>query len=123
MTHRFYEQAQRALKACGGLWELEDILSEISRGTMQSFVRENTWAVTQIHIFPRRKVLDLVFVVGEMKDLLPLEDEIVEFAKYVGCSLIVANGRRGWLKRRFDKEVLPHSKHWKTMTATFYREV
>ena len=52
----YHRKLQRALDIQGGLFALPDILERISDGRMQSWVHNNSWAITQISIYPRRRL-------------------------------------------------------------------
>lgn len=108
-------QLDELLVRQGGLYTFDDVLACIDRGTMQSFAKGDTWAVTQIHIFPRRKVVDMVFVLGDMNDVKDLESEVIAFAKEIGATLLMATGRLGWLKSHFDG--------WHPVSANFVKEL
>lgn len=94
----YHAKLARALARQGGLFSLNDILERIANGTMQSWVEKNSWAVTQISIFPRRRILEIVAVVGDLGDCRILHDEIIKFADKMGVDLVAAYGRLGWLK-------------------------
>lgn len=87
---------ERMLRDSGDLYTLEDILDLIEQGKMQSFVDGDTWVVTQVHEFPRRKVLDIVFVVGHLGQAVQLLPQLYMFANEIGATLITGYGRDGW---------------------------
>lgn len=101
------------LEEHGGLYTVEDILALIGEGKMQSFAKGDTWVVTQVHEFPRKKVLDIVFVVGDMEDLHELEPQLEEFRVKIGADFMSATGRLGWLRKHF--------KGWKPYSVNFVR--
>lgn len=114
-VHPFHDATVKMLKKFGDLYTIEDILERIKDGRMQSFARDETWAVTQINEYPRRKVLDLVFVVGDLDVLKPMEQDIIDFGRQQGCSLIMANGRMGWLREKFEG--------WEAISCMFVKEI
>lgn len=87
---------EKGLKMGGDTHTLEDILDEIKSGHKQSFASGNTWAITQVLDFPRRRVLELFLVVGHGKDLSVLEEQITEYARSIGADFIRTSGRPGW---------------------------
>lgn len=109
------EKLERMLKKTGGFYTVGDILSLIEEGRMQSFSDGHTWVVTQVHEFPQRKVVDIVFVVGDLRGAADLESKVDEFAKSVGATAITATGRMGWLKRSFAG--------WKPHSCNFIKEI
>jgi len=94
----YFRKLQRALDAQGGLWALHDILERISDGRMQSFVHNNSWIVTQISVYPRRRLLEIVAAIGDLKDCRLLHGEILAFANRMNVDLVAAYGRRGWAR-------------------------
>lgn len=109
----YLRQLKDMLEESGGLYTVEDVLDYIDKGRMQSFATDRTWVVTQVHDFPRKKVLDIVFVVGEMEDLQEIEPRLEEFRKEIQADCMSATGRMGWLKRHF--------KDWKPVSVNFVR--
>lgn len=85
----------------GGLYTFEDVLEAIKKGQMQSFTLGDTWVITTLYSYPRKKVLHILYVIGAMGDLVKMESEVIDFAKSHGAEMITANGRLGWLKRHF----------------------
>jgi hypothetical protein len=86
----------RVLDAMGGLYLLDDILTRIGDGRMQSHVVNNSWAVTEIGDFPRARKLNILAVVGDLADHEALEAKVLRYADDVNAGLISAYGRRGW---------------------------
>lgn len=112
----YYEEAERMLAKFGGFYKLSDILEAINNGQMQSFVFDNTWAVTQINEFPRRKVLEVVLLVGD-KDTIPvMARQIESFAAEIGATMIMAAGRNGF-------KDIARGLGWTHMNMNFVREV
>lgn len=94
----YHRKLQRALDYQGGLFTLGDILERIANGAMQSWVHNNSWAVTQISVYPRRRVLEIVAAVGDLRDCRILHGQILVFANEMNVDLVAAYGRRGWAR-------------------------
>jgi hypothetical protein len=92
----YHAKLEKALKRAGGLYALSDILERIADGRMQSFVEDNSWAVTQISLFPRARALEFIALVGDLKDIEALQEQVLAFARRTACDIIVAQGRHGW---------------------------
>jgi hypothetical protein len=90
----------RALQEGNNLFNLDDIMDCLQRGEMQSHVVGDTWGITQVHVWPRRKSVNILFVVGDVSDLPLLEQKIEKWAKGIGANVITAIGRDGWWKFR-----------------------
>jgi hypothetical protein len=94
----YHKKLQRALDRQGGLFALSDILERISDGRMQSWVHNNSWAISQISVYPRRRVLEIVCVVGDLGDCRTLNEKIIKFANETGVDLLASYGRFGWIR-------------------------
>jgi len=101
------------LEEYGGFYTVEDILQLIQEGKMQSFAKGDTWVVTQVNEFPRKKVLDIVFVVGDMEDLHELEPQLEAFKQEIGAEMMTSMGRMGWLRKAF--------KGWEARSINFVK--
>ena len=101
-----YEQKlARVLDRMGGTYLVDDILTAINEGRMQSFVVNNSWAITQVQDLPRARQLQLVAMIGDLADLDPLHAKILDYADDANVALLSTHGRLGWLRedsfRRF----------------------
>jgi hypothetical protein len=85
----------KALKIGGDTHTIEDIQQAIARGTMQCFVKDNSFAITEIINAPQKRFLNVFLIVGEL-NILELHDEVEAFAKQAGCDFMQAYGRPGW---------------------------
>ena len=89
----------------GSLYTVNDLLTAIREGRMQSFVEGNSWAITKIADFPRARQLELIAYVGDLADVDALHAKILAYANEVNAGLLSTYGRRGWLRegsfRRF----------------------
>lgn len=108
-------EAENILLEQGGFFALSDIIVAVKAGGMQSFALGESWAVTQICEFPRRRALDIVFMQGDLEELKSLEVQIVEFARKHGINYLMANGRRGFIKKAFPG--------WRMASATFVKDL
>jgi hypothetical protein len=91
------EQVEQALALMGNTHSYEDILDMIDSGSMQSFSDGDTWAVTQVIDFPRKRVLEVFLVVGTLEGVTTIEPAVMDFAKHIGADIVRAFGRNGWL--------------------------
>lgn len=92
-------QLHKALKLAGNTHTLEDILDLLAAGAMQSFVENDSWALTRLVTCPRKIVVEIFLVVGDDKDMPVLEDQVKRFARLHGATMIRAMGREGWIRR------------------------
>lgn len=94
----YHAKLAKALDRQGGLFSLADVLERISDGRMQSFVSGNSWAVTQISVYPRRRQLEVVAAVGDLEDHEVLDERMTMFAFEMGVDRIATFARLGWKK-------------------------
>lgn len=106
---------EEMLLSSGGFYTVDDILRLVGEGKMQSFAHGDTWVLTQVHEFPRKKVVEISYVIGDMDAVLAIQERINEFAKEIGASLIIASGRPGWEAVKTDG--------WKKLSVNYVRDV
>ena len=108
----------KALERAGSLYVLEDILERLADGRMQSFTCNNSWVVTQISVYPRARVIDIIALVGDLDDGENLHEQVLDFARTMEVDAIIAQGRVGWAR-------LAKSHGWKTVSqnTVFRKEV
>lgn len=114
----YHEKLAKALERAGGLYSLNDILERCADGRMQSFTWNNSWVVTQISVYPRSRVIDIIALVGDLDDGENLHAQVFDFARTMEVNAIVAQGRVGWAR-------LAKSHGWKTVSqnTVFRKEV
>jgi hypothetical protein len=108
----------KALERAGGLYELSDILERIDDGRMQAHVSRETIAVTEVSIYPKRRVLTMILLAGDLVDGEDLHEQVLSFARKLKCDAIIAQGRVGWAR-------LAKSHGWKIVSTNmvFRKEV
>lgn len=94
------------LERLGGLYTFDDIIEMVHKGDAQSFTEGDSWAVTQIFDTPRKRVLNVIFVAGRLKDIPGLHHQIEAWARKNGVNLIIGQARDEWeAARRKVKEL------------------
>lgn len=93
----YYRKLARVLDVMGALYTVDDLLTAIAAGKMQSHIIGNSWAITEICDFPRARKLNILAVVGDMPDIEALERKVLEYASDVNAGLVSAYGRKGWI--------------------------
>lgn len=92
---RHYIEA--ALCNSPGLEDIEAVEGALDRGGYMLWTGANCAAITDISIYPSRKVLTIVHGGGDKSELIgSLFPRIEEFAALQGCDLIAVTGRKGW---------------------------
>ena len=94
----YHAKLKRVLDRMGSLYTLNDILTAIAEGRMQSFVHNNSWAITTVNQFPRARTLQIVAMVGDLADVDDLHAKILKYADEANCSLLSTYGRLGWIR-------------------------
>jgi hypothetical protein len=105
----------RALNQANNVYTLEDIDHALQTGDMQGHVEGDTWAITQIHQWPQRRAVNILFVIGDLDGALRLEHKIQTWAKSVGADLITAIGRDGWWECR--------TPGWRKMGSLYSKDI
>ena len=105
----------RALRLAGDTHSIEDIHQAVARGTMQCFVKDSSFVITEVINAPKKRFLNVFLIVGDLS-VLDLHDEIEAFAKQANCAFMQAYGRHGWA---------PKNKHlgWKSVETVFRKTI
>ena len=107
---------EAALQYTGGTHEFEDIVDGIRSSRMQLWPSKRGCIVTEIVIYPRKKVLNLFLAGGELDQILDMNDDIKTWAKEHGCEAATMSGRLGW-KQPLEPQ------GWKLLYANFQKEI
>jgi hypothetical protein len=94
----YHKKLARVLDRMGSLYTVNDLLTAISEGRMQSFTVNNSWAITKVADFPRARQLELIAYVGDLADVDALHAKILAYADEVHAGLLSTHGRLGWLR-------------------------
>jgi len=93
---------EAALAYSGGTHSFQDIVDGVLSGQMQLWAGESGCAVTEISVYPKKKVLHVFLAAGDMNQIIDFQDSAIQFAKMNGCDSMTIAGRSGW-KRILDK--------------------
>ncbi len=107
---------EAALEYSGGTHEFEDVAKGIVEGNMQLWPSARGCIVTEIVIYPRKKVLNVFLGGGELDQLLDMHNDVTDWAKSYGCEALSITGRFGW------KNPLK-AYGWKPLHASFQKEI
>ena len=90
-------------KRCGpfleralGAWTLEAVEQEIRAGRAQFWPMDHSAVVTQIHTYPRGKVLRIWLAGGQWDELAHYLPSADAYARAQGCVAVEVEGRPGW---------------------------
>jgi hypothetical protein len=107
---------EAALEYSGGTHNFEDVVSGLAEGKMQLWPAPKGCIVTEIVVYPRKKVLNVFLGGGELDQLMDMHKDVIAWAKSQGCVAVTITGRHGWKK--------PLTKHgWKPLHASYVKEI
>jgi hypothetical protein len=110
---------QSALDKGGDTHNFKDVVDGIMKGDFQLWLGANGCAVTEIVVYPNKKVLHVFLAGGDqghgIEQITDMHDDAVAFGKEQGCDGMTVTGRRGW------KKVLA-SKGWTEQFTTLLKE-
>ena len=92
------EWIEAALAYSGGTHNIDDVFHAILEGRMQLWPTEKGCLVTEILVYPRKKVLHIFLAGGELGQLTDMHEHVIKWAKQQECSALTLSGRRGWSK-------------------------
>ena len=81
---------------------LDDVLDLLKSGDAQLWTDPEAAVVTEIVIYPRKKVLRAWLASGKYEGIRRIEDRVIPWAKGYGCQEIQIVGRLGWRRRLKD---------------------
>lgn len=106
---------EAALEYSGGTHDFMDVVEGLYRGTMQLWPTPKGCLVTEIVVYPKKKMLNVFLGGGELDQILEMHTDVIEWAKAQGCEGLTMTGRFGWKK--------PLKKHgWKTLHSSYVKE-
>ena len=110
---------QSALEKGGDTHDFKDIVDGVQSGHMQLWHGLNGCAVTEIIVYPNKKVLHVFLAGGNqghgIEQITDMHDDAVEWGKAQGCDGMTIAGRKGW------QRVL-ESKGWRQQFTTLVKE-
>ena len=89
---------ESALEYSGGTHDYMNIVDGVLSGHMQLWMGDAGCAVTEIIVYPKRKILHVFLAAGDMEQILDFEESAIEFGKMNGCDGMSIAGRPGWQK-------------------------
>jgi hypothetical protein len=93
-----------ALKYSAGTHDIVDVLDAVATNRMQLWPGEQSAVVTEIMVYPRKKMLHVSLAGGNLKEISVMAPSIIDFAKHIEADGITIAGRRGW-ERTFVRDL------------------
>ena len=110
---------ESALKKGGETHNFKDIVDGVLSGHMQLWMGANGCAVTEIVVYPNKKVLHVFLAGGDqgqgIEQITDMHDDAMAWGKQQGCDGMTVAGRKGW------KKVL-QSRGWSEQFTTLLKE-
>lgn len=91
-----------ALEYSGGTHTFEDVAERILDGRLQLWPADRGCAVTELVVYPKKKVLHVFLAGGEMDQIVDMIESAIAWGKTQGCTSMTIAGRHGW-KRVLEK--------------------
>lgn len=76
----------------------QDVVEGIAEGRMQLWAAAEGCAVTEIVVYPRKKVLNIFLAGGKLDSLREMAPDMRRWAEAQGCASATLTGRRGWVR-------------------------
>lgn len=106
---------EAALEYSGGTHDFDDIVEGLQKGVMQLWPTPRGCIITEIVIYPKKKVLNVFLGGGELDQIMEMHESVIEWAKAQGCKALTMTGRFGWKK--------PLAVHgWKPLHASYVKD-
>ncbi len=87
---------EAALAHGGGTHNFDDVRESIERGDLHYWPRGDSFVVTEIEVYPRKKVCHIFLAAGKMDDMRALLPGVEQWARVNGCAAVSLLGRLGW---------------------------
>lgn len=107
---------EAALQHAGGTHTFDDVVASLNAGRMQLWPAERGCAVTEIVVYPQKKVLHVFLAAGDMDQILVGFDTVAAWAREQGCTAMTMSGRLGW------QRVL-RSEGWEPTMVTMEKDI
>ena len=89
---------EAALSYSGNTHHFEDIVAGVKSGTMQLWPARHSCLVTELVIYPRKKLLNIFLAGGKITELMSMQEDVQRWAIREGCDGGMISGRKGWEK-------------------------
>lgn len=89
---------EAALAYSEGTHTFDDVAAAVLTGRMQVWPNATGCIVTEIIVYPRRKVLHVFLGGGTLAEIMDMHDDVAAWARAQGCDALTMAGRRGWQK-------------------------
>jgi len=106
---------EAALEYSGGTHDFEDVARSLYSGAMQLWPAPKGCIITEIVVYPKKKVLHVFLGGGELQQIMEMHKDVIAWAKTQGCEALTMTGRHGWKK--------PLAEHgWQAVHTSYIKE-
>lgn len=96
MIEQYREQIEAALGYSGGTHDFADIVQGVAEGRMQLWPNGKSCAITEVTVYPKKRVLHVFLAGGTMRGVTDMLDSAIAWGKQQGCTSMTITGRKGW---------------------------
>jgi len=101
---RYAHHLVRALEHAPDTHTLQDLRDGVATGAFQLWPGRDSAILTQVQVYPRRKVLCIYLAAGHLDELRNLLSDVLAWARELGCASAYIAGRPGWARTFLTKE-------------------
>lgn len=114
---RLRPQIEAALVHARGTHTFDDIAHMVLTGRVRLWAKENSFCITEINEFPRKRIVHVFLAGGNMADMHEFFDPVAEAYKQQGCVGMSFAGRPGFVR------ALKQHPEWEVVHVTMGREI
>lgn len=83
----------------GGRRTMAEVIQALVSGQAQLWPGKACAMITEVHQFPTAKVLQVWLAGGDGAELMAMQAGVEAWARLVGCSEVLIEGRQGWARK------------------------
>lgn len=88
----------KALMVAGNEHTVGDVIREVLHGDAQSWDNGDAWIITRIVDAPQVRSIHFWLATGEKAACVELAEQVIDWARSVGCTRATMLGRAGWTR-------------------------
>ena len=88
----------RALQTGGDLFSVWQVLDRLQDGRAQLWREGESLIVTELYNSPAGRTVHFWLAAGDLREVLKLSRQVLEWSKANGCVRALAFGRKGWAR-------------------------
>ena len=94
------KRLKKCLDGMGNVYSIQDIIDACNARTMQWWQEEDLVTITQVSIFPQKRILSCLMTFGRWDEARAriLHERVCAFGRAEGCEYFATEGRKGWSK-------------------------